>query len=106
MAEMTTVQFDILTALASGRRHGYALVEEIGRMSNRRPGVATVYAALTKLQHTGFVESVGDEIVDGRVRRYFQITQPGTRALAAQAQQMAVRAEAAMTSLGLAEAIA
>lgn len=65
-----------------------------------------MYAALTKLQHAKLVESDGDEIVDGRVRRYFQITQPGAHALAAQAKSMAARAEAAITSLGLAQAIA
>ena len=105
MAEMTTLQFEILTALISDRRHGYALIEEIGQMSSRRPGVATVYAALTKLQRVGFVEPDGDEVVDGRLRRYFQITQAGTRALATQAKQMAVRADAAMTSLRIAEVI-
>jgi DNA-binding PadR family transcriptional regulator len=106
MAEMTTLQFDILAALTLTRRHGYALVEEVARMSNRRPAVATVYAALTKLQHAGFVEPDGDEIVDGRIRRYFQITQPGARALAIQANQMSVRAEAALTSLRRGEVIA
>jgi PadR family transcriptional regulator PadR len=106
MVEMTTLQFDILTTLASDRRHGYALVEEIGKMSNRKPGVATVYAALSKLERAGLVEPAGDEVVGGRVRRYFAITQSGRRALTTQAKQMASRSQVAIRSLGLAEAIA
>ena len=86
---MTRLQFDLLTALAPTRRHGYALIEEIERMTNRRPGVATVYAALSKLEHAGLVAPAGDEIVDGRVRRYFAITRPGSNALTAEATQMA-----------------
>jgi DNA-binding PadR family transcriptional regulator len=106
MADLTSLQFDILTALASGRRHGYALVEELERISSRRPGVATVYAALGKLEGAGLVEPVTDEIVDGRVRRYYALTRPGSQALATQARKMAKRAEVAMTSLGLSGAIA
>lgn len=101
MAEMTTLQFDILTALAAGRRHGYALVEEVERLSHRRPGVATVYAALNKLERAGMAKPVLDEIVDGRVRRYFALTPVGASELGAQARRMATRADAAMSSLGL-----
>lgn len=106
MADLTSLQFDILTTLASGRRHGYALVEEIASISTRRPGVATVYAALGKLEAAGLVEPVLDEIVDGRVRRYYALTPPGSQELAAQARRMATRARVAMTSLGLTGAIA
>lgn len=106
MAEMTSLQFDILTALATGRRHGYALLEELERTTGRKPAVATLYAALGKLEHAGLVEPVEDEIVDGRVRRYYARTRSGAIALTEQAQRMSVRADAAMTSLGLTGATA
>lgn len=106
MAEMTNLQFDILTALAATRRHGYALIEEIERATSKRPGVATVYAALNKLEQAGLVAPAGDEVVDGRVRRYFAITRPGSNALTAEATRMAKRSQIAMKSLGLTEAIA
>ncbi|WDH77536.1 PadR family transcriptional regulator [Microbacterium esteraromaticum] len=101
MAEMTRLQFDILTALAPARRHGYALIEEVERMTKRRPGVATLYAALNKLENAGFVIPAGDEIVDGRVRRYFVLSPSGVDALATEATQMATRSQIAMASLGL-----
>ncbi|MFP1602360.1 PadR family transcriptional regulator [Microbacterium sp. 2216-1] len=100
MAEMTRLQFDILTALAPSRRHGYALIEEVERMTRRRPGVATMYAALNKLESAGLVAPAGDEIVAGRVRRYFMLTPSGVDALAEEASQMATRSQIAMRSLG------
>ena len=106
MAEMTTLQFDILAALALGRRHGYALVEEVGRGSTRKPGVATVYAALVKLEAAGLIEPAGEEVVDGRVRRYFVITRTGAFGLAEQADRMTTRARSAITSLDLGGALA
>jgi len=106
MAEMTSLQFDILTSLASARRHGYGVVVHIRETSGRRAGVATVYAALTKLERRGLVEPAGDEVVDGRVRRYFSITSAGSTELRTQARLMAGRSEAALRALSVRESLA
>lgn len=106
MTEMTSLQFDILTSLTSARRHGYGVVVQIREASGRPPGVATVYAALAKLERRGLVEPAGDEIVDGRVRRYYSITSAGSTELKTQARLMAVRSEAALRALSGRESLA
>lgn len=92
MATMTPLQFELLMALGRGPLHGYALVTEVGRVTGKRPGVATVYAALVKLEAREWVVAAGDEIVDGRVRRHFELTNAGISALTAEANEMAQRA--------------
>lgn len=99
MADMTPLQFDLLTVLAEGRRHGYDLVGRVGHVSGKRPAVATLYAALHKLETVGYVSAAGDEISDGRVRRYFDLTEQGSVALLKQADAYDRRATAAKSSL-------
>lgn len=101
MTQMTTLQLELLTRLGHGRRHGYALVGELEDATNRRPGIATVYAALEKLQTAGLVAPDGDEVVAGRVRRYFALTQAGASALEEEAHELARRASAARKSIRL-----
>ncbi|HAM27590.1 MAG TPA: PadR family transcriptional regulator [Microbacteriaceae bacterium] len=71
--------FLILTALADGRKHGYALIGEADTLSNGRVRlkVGTLYAALDRLQAQGLVAAAGDEVVDGRLRRYYALTDDG-----------------------------
>lgn len=95
MRRMTDLQFEILTVLGSERLHGYALINKIEESMSKRPAVATVYAALEKLQGVQWIAPDGDEIVDGRVRRYFTLTERGAAALKADAEVLARRAKAA-----------
>ena len=62
----------ILTALASGRQHGYGLLREVEALSGGdvRLKIPTLYAAIDRLQVAGLVAEDGDEVVDGRRRRY------------------------------------
>lgn len=99
MAQMTILQFELLAALAKQRRHGYALVNDLEDTMRKRPGIATVYSALEKLQATQWVTADGDEIVDGRVRRYFVLTDDGVKALTEEADELARRAAAAKKSI-------
>jgi PadR family transcriptional regulator PadR len=101
MARMTVLQFELLTALGRGRRHGYALMNELEKTMPKRPGVATVYAALEKLQGAQWVVPDGEQVVDGRVRRYWVLTDAGAAALTTEADEFARRAAAAKTSLRL-----
>jgi PadR family transcriptional regulator PadR len=43
--------------------------------------VGTLYAALDRLEGEGLVESDGDEVVDGRLRRYYRLTDDGLQTL-------------------------
>jgi|BarGraNGADG00312_1021997.scaffolds.fasta_scaffold57382_2 PadR family transcriptional regulator PadR len=99
---LTTSAFWILTVLASGRRHGYEILSETRRVSEGRVTlkVATLYAALERLESEGSIRADGDEIVGGRARRYFVLTEEGASRLEAEARAMAQAAQAAQRHLG------
>lgn len=74
----------LLTALADEPRHGYGLIKEVEDISSGRVRLrtGTLYAALARLQQQGWVEVTGEEVVDGRHRRYYALTEDGVEALA------------------------
>jgi DNA-binding PadR family transcriptional regulator len=96
----------ILTALAGGRRHGYGVIREVEELSGGRLRLSagTLYRALDRLVGEGLVTAAGEEIVDGRLRRYYVLTDDGTRALQAEAERMRVQAEAVLDRLKTAAA--
>ena len=93
--------FLILAALAAGPRHGYGIIQEVAVLSDGRlalrPG--TLYGALDRLADEGLIEPDRDEVVDGRLRRYYRITEPGTGMLAAEAERMRRIADAAQRQI-------
>jgi PadR family transcriptional regulator PadR len=90
MASMRRPSFLILSALAAGPLHGYAVIKEVARLSadTVRLAAGTLYAALDRLSDEGLVEVDREETVDGRLRRYYRLTDTGASALAAEAEQM------------------
>jgi PadR family transcriptional regulator PadR len=82
--------FLILTALADGRKHGYALISEADLLSSGRVAlrVGTLYAALDRLSTEGLVEPDGDEVIDGRLRRYYRLTDGGVTALGSEVARL------------------
>ncbi len=83
---MTQPVFWILTALAAGRRHGYEILRETEAASEGRVPlkVTTLYATLERLERDGAVAADGEEVVNGRARRYYRITDDGAARLAAE----------------------
>ncbi|SJN18441.1 Transcriptional regulator, PadR family [Microbacterium esteraromaticum] len=61
--------------------------------------VPTLYAALERLEHSGLIHSDGEEVVDGRARRYFAITEAGSETLREEAARLAVRVRVATERL-------
>ncbi len=55
--------------------------------------VATLYRAIDRLQEGGLVAPDREEIVDGRARRYYRITDKGTEAVAEEARRLQAAAE-------------
>jgi PadR family transcriptional regulator, regulatory protein PadR len=89
--------FLILAALAEGRKHGYGLIAEAESLSDGRVSlrVATLYTALDRLRKEGLIASAGEEVIDGRLRRYYELTDDGAATLAgeiARMEQLAARA--------------
>ncbi|WP_426623724.1 PadR family transcriptional regulator [Leifsonia sp. McL0607] len=83
--------FYILAALARDRLHGYAIIKDAEAATEGRVTiqVGTLYAALDRLASEGLVRADGDDVVDGRPRRYFALTDAGRIALRAEAERMA-----------------
>jgi DNA-binding PadR family transcriptional regulator len=93
--------FLILTALAGEPMHGYGLIAAVTRLSGGRialrPG--TLYGALDRLGDAGLVSVDREEIVDGRQRRYYRLTEPGGDLLAAETERMRRNVAAATARL-------
>jgi len=96
--------FLILTALADRPRHGYGIILDAERSSGGRVRLraGTLYAALDRLRAEGLVEVDRQEVVDGRTRRYYRITQNGAAALAAEVERLRQRADIAARRLAAA----
>jgi DNA-binding PadR family transcriptional regulator len=102
-AELRSPTLYLLAALGSGRLHGYALIQKMELLSGGdvrlKPG--SLYGALERLTGEGLVRVAGEETVDGRVRRYFELTDDGVVALAAQEARLTRAVRAARRALRL-----
>ena len=67
----------ILSSLAEGPKHGYALTKDIERFAGVRLAPGTLYEALSRLEGQGLIESVES---DDR-RRPYKLTAVGAEAL-------------------------
>jgi DNA-binding PadR family transcriptional regulator len=63
----------ILSSLADGEKHGYALVKDIDQFAGVRLGPGTLYGALSRLEQRGLVEALP---ADDR-RRPYRLTAQG-----------------------------
>lgn len=93
--------FLILTALAGEPLHGYGLIAEVARLSEGRialrPG--TLYGALDRLGDAGLVAVDREEVVDGRLRRYYRLSARGNGVLVSETERMRRNVEAATARL-------
>ncbi|MFI5531432.1 PadR family transcriptional regulator [Kitasatospora sp. NPDC051853] len=92
----------LLTALADAPRHGYALIQEVEAISGGRVKMrtGTLYGALDRLLQQGLIEVAAEEIVDGRARRTYALTEGGRGVLAAEAERLHTVAAEARRRLG------
>jgi DNA-binding PadR family transcriptional regulator len=67
----------ILTSLASGPKHGYALLQDIDAFAGVRLGPGTLYGAIGRLEQRGLIEAME---TSGRTRPY-RMTPAGRDAL-------------------------
>lgn len=70
----------ILTSLAGGPKHGYAMIEDIWSITGVRLGPGTLYGAIGRLEAEGMIEALES---DDR-RRPYQISASGRRHLEAE----------------------
>jgi len=74
----------VLTSLAEGAKHGYAITMDIAEQAGVTLGPGTLYAALQRLEERGLIEGLPAE---GR-RRPYRLTAAGAAELSAQAERM------------------
>lgn len=96
--------FLILTALADRPRHGYGIIQEVAALSEGRVALlpGTLYTALDRLAAQGMVRRDRDEVADGRLRRYYRLTEGGLAVLHAEAarlRQLATVAESRLRAV-------
>ena len=51
----------VLSSLADGDKHGYAMMEDIERFAGVRLGPGTLYGAITRLEERGWIAPVSSE---------------------------------------------
>jgi PadR family transcriptional regulator, regulatory protein PadR len=96
---INSLSFMTLVALAREPMHGYALRGEIEAMSGEAPQVATLYRTLDRLDADGLVVEHSSEVVDGRFRRRYELTDLGRRRLSEEAARRAATARLATKRL-------
>ncbi|HEX6873756.1 MAG TPA: PadR family transcriptional regulator [Micromonosporaceae bacterium] len=101
MAPLQEPTFFVLAALAARPLHGYGIIQAVAELSDGRVALraGTLYPALDRLSADGLVELAREEIVDNRLRRYYQLTNAGADRLAADVQRQRSNADAAAAQL-------
>lgn len=91
---MRPIEFRILLSLATGDRHGYAIIQDIRSRAEDAPEVetGTLYRALQRLVELELVrpaEPRRSQTDHDERRRYYAITPAGRRAATTEARRMA-----------------
>jgi DNA-binding PadR family transcriptional regulator len=76
--KLSSEAFLILTSLAEGSKHGYAIQQDIERLSGRRLGPGSLYGAIARLEAAGHIAATEAE----GPRRPYRLTASGSSALA------------------------
>ena len=82
-----TLDLLILKVIASQPTHGWAIAQRISLISNDvlQVGQGSLYPALHKLEHQGWIASKWGESDNGRRAKYYSLTSRGRQLLKAEA---------------------
>ena len=67
----------VLSSLAGGPKHGYAITQDVREMADAELGPGTLYGALARLEELGLIEALPAEAR----RRPYRLTASGAAAL-------------------------
>jgi DNA-binding PadR family transcriptional regulator len=92
--ELRPASYFVLAALLDGPLHGYAISTRAAELSEDgvRLTAGTLYGALDRMAARGLVEIHGEETVEGRLRRYYRLTDRGRDAVMKEAERLAAAA--------------
>jgi DNA-binding MarR family transcriptional regulator len=97
---LTPAVFHILVALGDGERHGYAIMQEVARLTEGRMqlGPGTLYRSIQRMVAEGLIsestQRPGPEKDDER-RRYYRLTDFGLLVAAAETERLCALVTAA-----------
>lgn len=102
---LTPVVFHILVALSGDVRHGYDVARRVEDASEGalRMGPGTLYGSLRRMEDDGLIAEADDPGREGahaNRRRYYEITERGRAALAAETARLARAVDLARSALG------
>jgi PadR family transcriptional regulator PadR len=82
-----TLDMLILKAVSLGPLHGYGILLRIGQISNDRLEIqqGSLYPALYRLEHQGWISSEWGESENRRKAKYYHLTAAGKRRLQTEA---------------------
>lgn len=88
--EIREPTYFLMAALLDGPLHGYAIAQQASELSEGRVRLTagTLYGALERLVKKGMIRETGDELVEGRKRRSYELTDEGMDVLRGEAGRM------------------
>ena len=92
----------VLLSLLDGPKHGYAITEDLARLTGRRLGPGTLYGAIGQLERRGLIEALAG---DGR-RKPYRITPAGLEEVRLEVHRLDAITGEARRRLRLGEAFA
>lgn len=99
---LTPATFFVLTALTDGENHGYAILKEVARCTNRNNhlGPATLYGTLKRLCVSKMIQisERPRSRLANKQRKYYRLTELGRRTLIAEVMRIEKIVELARTS--------
>jgi DNA-binding PadR family transcriptional regulator len=96
VSRLREASYCILAGLLDGPAHGYGILKRVMILTDGRVRLTTgtLYSTLDRLLAQELITRGETEIVEGRVRHYYKITEQGVAAVVAEAERRAATAEA------------
>jgi DNA-binding PadR family transcriptional regulator len=87
--------------LLDGPSHGYAVLQRVKEMTGGKVSLTTgtLYGTIDRLVDEGLIRRAGSDIVRGRARQYFEITDKGSGAVQLEAERLAQAAKAVQKAM-------
>lgn len=99
LVPLTPAVFHIMLALADGARHGYAVMQDVGKLTAGQMslGPGTLYRSIQRMLVDSLIEECEHLASGDERRRYYRLTRFGRMVAKAEARRLAVLVTAAQS---------